>query len=146
VDFPERHPGLVTIRVRRDVPSLRTARVVHEIEHSLRETLSRKAFRITHYSIQHDHLHLLVEAADARALSCGMKSLCARVARAVNRLFERRGAVLDGRYHHRALATPREVRAALVYVLLNARKHSAQRDPEAVAAVPGASGLVRPHP
>jgi hypothetical protein len=38
----------------------------------------------------------------------------------------RRGAVLDGRYHHRALGTPREVRAALAYVLLNARKHAAR--------------------
>jgi hypothetical protein len=35
--------------------------------------------------------------------------------------------VLDGRFHHRALATPREVRNALAYVILNARKHAAAR-------------------
>lgn len=57
----------MTIRVRSDVPSLRTVRLVREIERSLRETLERKRFRVTHYSIQHDHLHLLVEAEDASA-------------------------------------------------------------------------------
>jgi hypothetical protein len=31
--------------------------------------------------------------------------------------------VLHGRYHLRILRTPREVRAALAYVLLNSRKH-----------------------
>jgi hypothetical protein len=35
--------------------------------------------------------------------------------------------VLDGRYHHRSLRTPREVRRALAYVLLNARRHLAKR-------------------
>jgi putative transposase len=34
--------------------------------------------------------------------------------------------VLDGRYHHRSLRSPREVRRALAYVLLNARRHLAK--------------------
>jgi hypothetical protein len=123
-EFPESNPGLVTMRVRSDVPSLRSARFVLEFERSLREMLVRNAFRVTHYSIQHDHVHLLIESDGAVALSNGIKSLGARLARAVNRVFDRQGAVLDGRYHHRALGTPREVRAALAYVLLNSRKHS----------------------
>jgi REP element-mobilizing transposase RayT len=126
-EFPERHPGLVTIRVRSDVPSLRTVRLVREFERSLCAIANRADFRAVHYSLQTDHVHLLVEAKGAAALSNGMKSLAARLARAVNRVFRRRGAVLDGRYHHRALATPREVRSALAYVLLNARKHASQR-------------------
>ena len=130
-EFPERHPGLVTIRVRSDVPSLRTLRLVREVERSLRSIVRRADFRVVHYSLQHDHVHLLVESEGVAALSNGMKSLAARLARAVNRVFNRRGAVLDGRYHHRALGTPREVRAALAYVLLNARKHAGQRAPTA---------------
>jgi REP element-mobilizing transposase RayT len=129
VEFPERNPGLVTIRVRSAVPSLRTLSLIRELERSLRALAKRTDFRVVHYSLQHDHVHLLVEAGGVAALSNGMKSLAARLARAVNRVFGRRGAVLDGRYHHRPLATPREVRAALAYVLLNARKHAGQRDP-----------------
>jgi REP element-mobilizing transposase RayT len=135
-EFPGSHPGLVTIRVLRDVPSLRTVRLVREVEHSLRAIAKRADFRVVHYSLQHDHVHLLVESEGAAALSKGMKSLAARLARAVNRVFGRRGAVLDGRYHHRALGTPREVRTALAYVLLNARKHAGRR---AVAAPPSDS-------
>ena len=128
-EFPESHPGLVTIRARSDVPSLRTVRLVREVEHSLCAIAQRADFRVVHYSLQHDHVHRLVEAKGAAALSNGMKSLSARLARAVNRIFDRRGPVLDGRYHHRSLGTPREVRAALAYVLLNARKHAGQRAP-----------------
>jgi hypothetical protein len=76
-----------------------------------------------HYSVQRDHLHLIVEAEGNAALARGMKAVGARFARAVNRVFRRAGAVLDGRYHFRVLRTPREVRAAIAYVLLNARRH-----------------------
>ncbi len=143
-EFPKSNPGLVTIRVRADVPSLRTVRLVREVEISLRALAKRSDFRVVHYSLQHNHVHLLVEAEGAAALSNGMKCLAARLARAVNRVFDRRGAVLDGRYHHRALGTPREVRAALAYTLLNARKHAGQHapaDPESDSWVdPASSG------
>jgi len=56
-----------------------------------------------------------------------MKSVAIRLARAVNRVLRRTGPVLLGRYHVRALKTPREVRNALAYVLLNARKHWKER-------------------
>jgi hypothetical protein len=67
---------------------------------------------------------LIVEAESSRALACGIKSVGARLSRAVNRVFERSGAVLDGRYHAVVLRTPRQVHAALRYVLLNARHHA----------------------
>jgi REP element-mobilizing transposase RayT len=96
---------------------------VSEIKRSFAAACERGDFRLVQYSIQRDHLHLLVEASDKRALGRGMKSICARVAHAINRVFNRTGAALLGRYHVRALRTPREVRNALAYVLLNARKH-----------------------
>jgi hypothetical protein len=46
-----------------------------------------------------------------------------RVARAINRVLGVRGRVWEGRYHARALRSPREYRNALVYVLQNFRKH-----------------------
>ena len=50
-------------------------------------------FRLVHDSIQSNHLHLIVEAADNKALARGMKALNVRVARAVNRLLEGRARV-----------------------------------------------------
>jgi REP element-mobilizing transposase RayT len=113
----------VTLRIRRDVPSLRTPRLVREVERSFRAACERGRFRVVHYAIQRDHVHLLVEAHGAAALARGMKAIGARLARAVHRAFSRRGPVLADRYHHRVLRTPREVRNALAYVLLNFRKH-----------------------
>ena len=72
-----------------------------------------------------DHLHLIVEADDRATLARGVRGLAIRVARAVNRALDRRGAVCADRYHARALTSPRAVRHALIYVLMNRRKHCA---------------------
>ena len=87
----------------------------------------RVRFRIVHYSVQGNHVHLLVEAASAADLACGLKSVVARFARAVNRVFQRVGQVLADRCHVHVLRTPREARNAVAYVLLNARRHAAKR-------------------
>ena len=125
--MPGSCPVHVTLRVRPGVPSLRSGALVREWRRSLAEASERGSFRVAHYSLQGDHAHLIVEAHGKQALACGMKSIGARLARAVNRSNGRSGPVLDGRYHHRSLRTPREVRRALAYVLLNARRHLAKR-------------------
>jgi REP-associated tyrosine transposase len=120
-------PCHVTLKVREGLPSLRTLRVVREVEETFRKGKERPGFRLLQYSIQGDHLHAIVEADGAEALGRGMKSLAARFARAVNRALRRSGRVLGDHYHLHVLETPREVRNALAYVLLNARKHLAER-------------------
>jgi hypothetical protein len=86
----------------------------------------RGRFRLVEYSIQTNHVHLIVEAASAFDLASGMKSLGSRLARAVNRVLRRRGRVLADRFHLHVLRTPREVRSAIAYVLLNARRRAAK--------------------
>jgi REP element-mobilizing transposase RayT len=116
----------VTLRVREEIPSLRSVRIVKELERSFSVACERGEFRLAHYSLQGNHAHLVVEAKDRDALGRGMKALGSRLARAVNRVFQRSGPVLADRYHVRVLRTPREVRNALAYVLLNARRHAAR--------------------
>jgi REP element-mobilizing transposase RayT len=124
----------VTLRARVGVPSLRTVAFVREFRSSLAEACERGEFRVNHYSLQGDHAHLIVEAHGKEALANGMKSIAARLARAVNRVSSRSGPVLDGRYHSRTLRSPREVRRALAYVLLNARRHLAKQRRKASSA------------
>ncbi len=52
-----------------------------------------------------------------------MKSLVRRLVLSAHAVFSRRGPVLADRYHLRILRTPLEVRRAIAYVLLNARRH-----------------------
>ncbi len=87
----------------------------------------RGNFRVVHYSIQRNHVHLLIEAAGKDALGRGMMAVGTRLVHAVHRVYQRKGPVLHGRYHVRSLRTPTEVRNALAYVLLNVRKHYKQR-------------------
>ena len=135
-------PVHVTLRVRPGVTSLRSGALVREWRRSLAAASERGSFRVAHYSLQGDHAHLIVEAQGKEALACGMKSIGARLARAVNRVSARSGPVLDGRFHHRSLRSPREVRRALAYVLLNARRHLAKSrgiSRSATAHIDGAS-------
>jgi REP element-mobilizing transposase RayT len=121
------HAQHVTIRLRREIPSLRQHRFVRPFRTSLSYACARHGFRVVHYSIQRDHVHLLIEARNNYTIACGMKSVGARVGKLVNRVFERAGKVLDGRYHIRAVTSPLEARRALAYVLLNARRHWMKR-------------------
>jgi REP element-mobilizing transposase RayT len=116
-------PVHVTLRLR--LRSLRSQFVFPTILDVLARANRRGAerFRIVHFSVQWDHLHLIVEALDRRALLEGMRGLSVSLARSVNRLLFRRGALSADRWHGHALATPRAVRHALVYVLANAKKH-----------------------
>ena len=122
-------PVHVTLRAAACLPSLRCDRLFAPITVAL-ATASRDGFRLLHFSLQADHLHLLVEADAPMRLARGMQALAIRVARAVNRALRRSGKVWVDRYHARELPTPREIRNALVYVLNNWRKH-----------IPGARGL-----
>jgi hypothetical protein len=119
--------GRFTVSRNRGLPSLRQGQVVRELESAFRRGNERKHFRLVHYSIQSDHAHPIVEASDRDSLGRGMKSLAARFAPAVNRALGRTGRVLADRYHLRILTCPRQVRNALAYVLLNARRHAAKR-------------------
>lgn len=115
------HPAHVTLRVVRGLGSLRTAPLWGAVERSLARA-SRRGFRVVHFSVQRDHVHLVVEAANREVLMRQAKGLSVRLAHAVNRTLGRRGKVFADRYHARALTTPREVRHALVYVLRNWRR------------------------
>jgi REP element-mobilizing transposase RayT len=119
----------VTLRAGAGLPSLRSDGVFAAVARAL-AAASGNAFRLLHFSVQRDHVHLLVEADAPRALARGIQGLAIRTAKACNRALGRRGAVWGDRYHARMLATPREVRNALAYVLQNVRKH-----------IPGVRGL-----
>jgi REP element-mobilizing transposase RayT len=119
----KRHPVHVTLRAARGLPSLRRQAVFLEERKAL-GAASRSWFRVLHFSVQSNHVHLVVEARDRAHLTRGMRGLAIRVALAVNRAIGRRGKVWGDRYHARALKTPREVRHGIVYVLANWKKHA----------------------
>jgi REP element-mobilizing transposase RayT len=127
---------LVTMKVKEHVWNLRSRHACERVIESIRRAYERNGMRIVHYSVQKDHLHLVVEVCDVQGLSRGVQGLSVRIARAINRLMGTKGKVFADRFHSRVLRTPREVRHALEYVLCNARKHGV-RDPQFPACEPG---------
>ena len=120
-------PVHVTLRARAGLPPFRDVGIFREMREAIRRASRSRAvgdaFRVVEFSVQADHVHLIVEAQDTDVLSRGMRGLAIRLARAVNRALRVRGSVWGDRYHARALTTPRAVRTAIVYVLMNAKKH-----------------------
>ncbi|MBK7397534.1 MAG: hypothetical protein IPJ34_14885 [Myxococcales bacterium] len=127
------YPEHLTWRCMAGLGSLRGAEAFPAIVAALAaQRAAVAAFRVVHFSVQDNHLHLIVEAHDSAALRAGAQGLAVRLARAINRALGRRGRVFDDRFHARALRTPREVRFALAYVLHNFKKHqlaAARLDP-----------------
>ena len=126
-ELSRHHPLHVTLRVRDDAPALRRSRAWATLRAAFRRGKDRFGFRLIHFSVQTNHIHLVCEAEDKRALTRGMQGLAIRIARRMNRLAGRRGAFFADRYRARVLRTPRQVRNVLLYVLQHHAHHDARR-------------------
>jgi REP element-mobilizing transposase RayT len=114
----------VTLRCVRGVPRLRQDSMYRAIRRVMLRYLNNDLFRIVHISIQKNHLHLIIEAANKEALSRGMQSLAINLARAINRAWGRGGGkVFAYRYGAKQIRTKSYARNALSYVLNNWRRH-----------------------
>jgi REP element-mobilizing transposase RayT len=122
-----RHPVHVTMRLCGGLPSLRHKPLAGLVLSSFHAAKERLGARLVHFSVQSNHVHLLVEVDEHRALSRAMQGLATRLAKRLNHRLGRRGAVFADRYHSRALATPLEVRRALVYVQAHRRTRTPER-------------------
>jgi REP element-mobilizing transposase RayT len=134
----------VTLRVRRDVWELRTHRCFRTLQRAFAGGCARFGYRLVHFSVQGNHLHLIVEAPDVVALGRAMKGLEVRMARALNKLMRRRGPVFTDRYHAHLLASPREAGRAVRYVLENRVVHAVRNgEPEPAGVDPYCSAAWR---
>ena len=121
--LPARFPVHVTWRMDRDVWNLRSRRCFSVMQRAMYAGATRFGFRLVHYAVMGNHVHLIVEAPGRHALSRAMKGLGVRIARALNRVMKRQGRVIGDRYHEHILKTPSEVKRARHYLLTNARTH-----------------------
>jgi len=118
-----RFPVHVTMKLRAGLPSLRRGRAHAAVLNAFAGVRERAGFRLVHYSVQSNHVHLICEARDRRGLARGIQALAIRIAKRLNQLWHRAGKLFADRYHDHILRSPREVRNALAYVLNNATKH-----------------------
>src|SRR4051812_47741868 len=96
--LPKRSPAHVTMKVAAGLPSLRNGRRFGSIRAALAAGRERFGFRLIEFTVQANHLHLLVEAEDTVALARGVKGIAVRIARALNALERRHGTVFPDRF------------------------------------------------
>jgi putative transposase len=127
-----RHPVHVTLRVRRGLPSLRSQRISGMLRGVLFGQRKRRyaaTFQVVEFSIQDDHLHLMVEAVgpeSRESLRSGISGFAIAFAKRLNMMLGRKGKVWGDRWHGRELASPSEVRNILGYIFRNVVKHGAR--------------------
>jgi putative transposase len=133
------------MRARAGLPPFREQAIMGEMRRRIAEANAsmrlRDVFRIVHFSIQDNHVHMIVEASDERGLARGVQGLAIRLARRVNALLGIRGTFWGERFHSRELAWPRAVRNAIVYVLMNAKKHGFRVDVDPCSSAPWFDGF-----
>lgn len=119
-------PVHITLRMMPHVWNLRSQRAFRVVGRAL-EGLHEIGVRPTHYSVQGNHVHLLLEVEGQAHLTRAMRSFGNRLAKGMNRLMRRTGRVIADRYHLVVLRNPRQVAHAIRYVLSNSRKHTLEQ-------------------
>ena len=113
----------VTLRTLPVARNLRRMDAYQAVRIGARVVLARSGFRLVHFSIQSNHIHLLVEAESQAQLANGVRAFSISVAKSLNAKLGRRGPVFADRYHAKAIAKPTQMRNALQYVLTNWLHH-----------------------
>ena len=121
--FDRENANHVTMKVVGGLPSLRTPEAFAVIERALREAKDRFGCAFNQFSVQSNHIHLIIEATSPEALAQGVKGLAVRIARGLNRLWGRTGTLWRDRYHHVVIRSARQMKNVLRYVLRNCERH-----------------------
>ena len=116
-------PVHITLKISAGMPSLRSDRVSAQIHIAFERMHARGGARIVHYSIQDDHVHLICEAEDRLTLANRMQGMKVSIAKRLNKLWGRKGSLFADRYHRQDLKSPKQVRNAIRYVLMNVFRH-----------------------
>lgn len=102
---------------------MRARRAFRVIRAAFAAAVQRFGLTLCEFSVQSNHIHLVVEAAHRPALSKGLQALGVRLARRLNRVFGRSGRLLADRFHAHYLKSARETANAVRYVRTNHMHH-----------------------
>jgi REP element-mobilizing transposase RayT len=126
--FERLTPALITIRSEKHVWNLRSQRSFNRLKRALSAGRDRFGTRIIHFSVQGNHLHLIVESPNEDSLYRSMTGLNVRIARRMNSMMGRTGRVIGERYHAAFLRSRGAAFRAVRYVRENHRKHFAPKE------------------
>ena len=112
----------LTIKVRSNKADIKSKKILKALHHAIKRARLKK-LRVIHYTLEFNHLHLLIECESHKTLHQGMQAFGISLSKAINRIKKLKGTVYKHRYHLKKLATRRELKNALHYIFNNGKKH-----------------------
>jgi REP element-mobilizing transposase RayT len=112
----------LTIKIKRIKADLKNKSILIVLKRAIYNA-RKKGLRVIHFSLEFDHVHLLIEAPDNFILGKGMQSLGVTLVRGINKLGQTSGEVYKHRYHFRKINSTRELKVVMNYIFHNGVKH-----------------------
>jgi REP element-mobilizing transposase RayT len=112
----------LTVKILRTKANLKKKMVLSILKRSIMNA-RKMGLRVIHYSLEYDHVHLLIEAENNFILGKGMQSFGVTFSKALNRLRKIKGTVYKHRYHYRKIVGARQLKNVLNYIFNNGIKH-----------------------
>ncbi|MGZ3787517.1 MAG: transposase [Bacteriovorax sp.] len=112
----------LTVKIKKNKSDLKNKSVLSLLRRAIMNA-RRQGLKVIHYSLEYDHVHLLIEAEDNHILGKGMQAFGVTLSKAINRMRNHKGGVYKHRYHFRQISGVRELKNVMNYIFTNGFKH-----------------------
>jgi REP element-mobilizing transposase RayT len=112
----------LTIKVRENKADIQNKRILKALHYAIKRA-RLKGLKIVHYTLEYNHVHLLVESVDNKILHKGMQAFGITIAKSINKIKSTKGAVYKNRYHLRVINSAKQLKNVLHYIFSNGVKH-----------------------
>lgn len=112
----------ITIKVKQNKADIQNKQILKGLHRAILKA-RRKGVRVIHYTLEYNHVHLLVEASNNLLLSKAMQSFGITFAKYINKVKRINGDVYKQRHHLRKINGPLDLKHVLHYIFYNGVKH-----------------------
>jgi REP element-mobilizing transposase RayT len=112
----------LTIKVEKRKAGLKNKSILKVLKRAILKGRS-SGLRIIHFTLEYDHVHLLVESDCKIKLGRGMMRFGVTLAKGINKFQKGSGQVYKHRYHQRFINSGRDLKNVLNYIFKNGLKH-----------------------
>ena len=112
----------LTIKVEKKKAGIKNKVILKVLKRAILKGRS-SGLRIIHFTLEYDHVHLLVESDCKVKLGRGMMRLGVTLAKGINKYKSEKGRVYKQRYHQRFIQSGRDLKNVMNYIFKNGLKH-----------------------
>ena len=112
----------LTIKIAKNKAGVKNKQILKVLKRAILKGRSA-GIRIIHFTLEYDHIHLLVEADCKIKLGRGMMRFGVTLAKGINHYRRDQGQVYKHRYHQRFITSRRDLKNVMNYIFHNGLKH-----------------------